>query len=129
MDDSEYLKTYSKGIFEALNSRDFSTYENILQDTAILDFPGAGEVLGHRKIVVFLRAVLRRYKNLEFKIKEVIIDLSKDKVCVVWNNEGELVDGSLYQNSGITLVHFKNKKIIYISDFFKDTSFTNKISQ
>jgi hypothetical protein len=36
---------------------------------------------------------------------------------------GEDIKGNPYKNAGVTLLHFNQGKISFISDFFKDTSF------
>jgi ketosteroid isomerase-like protein len=58
---------------------------------------------------------------LHFTVTEIIT--ADDRACAVWNNEGEDVKGNPYTNAGITLLHFREEKISFISDYFKDTSF------
>jgi len=123
MSQAEYLKTRSGSVFEAMNSRDFNNYDILLDDNAILDFPGAGKIEGKRRIVIFLKALLRNYKQLHFTVHDIITDTNADKSCVVWTNKGEHVSGKPYQNSGNTIIHLRNDKIILMSDYFKDTSF------
>ncbi|PLX11977.1 MAG: hypothetical protein C0597_14210 [Marinilabiliales bacterium] len=66
---------------------------------------------------------MRKYKDLQFNVTEVILE--DKKACVVWTNRGEYNDGTPYNNSGITLFHFKDDKVSFISDYFKNTSFIN----
>jgi len=109
-------------LFLALNSRNFDGLELTVADEVVLDFPGAGRVEGYRKVVIFMKALLRRYQRLAFTLTDVFS--TGDRACVVWTNEGEHADGNPYRNSGLTLFHFANEKIVFISDYFKDTSFT-----
>jgi ketosteroid isomerase-like protein len=60
---------------------------------------------------------------LIFHVSDIIIE--GDRACVVWSNKGEHKDGTLYENQGITLVHFLENQIVFLSDYFKDTSFAN----
>ncbi len=111
----------SRAVFTALNTRDFSEFEKIVSDDVALDFPGAGRLEGQRKVQVFMKALLRKYNMLEFMVSEVIT--GNDRAVVVWTNRGERADGTPYANSGMTLICFREGKITFISDYFKDTSF------
>ena len=48
-----------------------------------------------------------------------------DHACAVWSNEGENKKGNPYNNRGATLVQISEGKIVFMSDYFKDTSFTS----
>ncbi len=115
------LLLLSRTVFTALNTRDFSEFEKIVTDDVTLDFPGAGRIEGQRKVQVFMKALLRKYRRLEFTVTDVIADTKS--AVVVWNNQGEHADGNPYANSGMTLICFREGKIEFISDYFKDTSF------
>lgn len=110
-------------VFKAMNSRDLSITGPFMNNDVVLDFPGSGRIGGYKRVLIFIKALLRRYPNLTFTIKDVITD--KDRACTVWTNKGMHQDGSPYENSGITLFHFSGGKITLMSDYFKDTSFTN----
>ena len=92
-----------------------------LAEDAVLDFPGAGRIEGRRRIVAFVRVLFRKFPRLEFTIHDVIVE--KERSCVVWTNRGERANGNAYSNSGITLAETSDGKIVFISDYFKDTSF------
>jgi ketosteroid isomerase-like protein len=109
-------------IFHAMNTRDFTAFEQVIAEDVAFDFPGAGKVEGSRRTLLLLKSLLRKYPKLHFSISEVITE--GERVCVVWTNEGEDIKGSAYSNAGITLLHFSEGKISFISDYFKDTSFT-----
>lgn len=111
-------------VFRAMSSRDLSIAEPFMSDDVILDFPGSGRIEGYRRVLIFIKALLRRYPGLTFTIKEVITD--KDRACTAWTNKGTHLDGSPYENSGITLFHISGGKITFMSDYFKDTSFINE---
>jgi ketosteroid isomerase-like protein len=110
-------------LFEAMNIRDFSDLEIHIADDVALDFPGNGEVLGMKKVLLFLKVLLRKYPTLKFTVSEIIA--IEDRACAVWTNKGTDTTGASYQNSGMTLIRFQNDKICFISDYFKDTSFVN----
>lgn len=110
-------------LFEAMNVRDFSDLEVHIADNVALDFPGNGEVSGIKKVLLFLKVLLRKYPTLHFTVSEIIA--TEDRACAVWTNKGIDTTGAPYQNSGMTLIRFQNGKICFISDYFKDTSFVN----
>jgi len=116
--DRENLATL---VFKAMNIRDFSILDPYLSKEVVLDFPGAGRIEGYRKVLIFMKALLRKFPELQFDISDIITE--KEKSCIVWTNKGENMDGEPYFNSGISLIHFFRGKIVFISDYFKDTSF------
>jgi len=121
----EEQKKLSAALFDAMYTRDFSYIENYLAEDLVFDFPGAGRVEGKKRTLIFMKAMLRKYNSLKFSISEYIQE--SDRVCVVWTNEGTHTDGTPYANSGITLVRFNSGSICFISDYFKDTSFTQRM--
>ena len=122
MSDINQRRELVSGLFESMNSRDFSTFEAITTEDVSLDFPGPGRVEGRRRSLLILRSILRRFSRLTFTISETIIE--DQSACVVWFNEGEYNDGTQYENRGVTLIQLKGNLIAGISDYFKDTSFT-----
>ncbi|UCH13028.1 MAG: nuclear transport factor 2 family protein [Bacteroidales bacterium] len=108
-------------IFDAMNTRDFSKFENFITESVVFDFPGAGRIEGYKRVIIFLKALLRKYPELKFTVTEIITD--NQRACAVWTNKGEDINGNTYSNSGITLLYFTGNKITFISDYFKDTSF------
>jgi ketosteroid isomerase-like protein len=89
----------------------------------VFDFPGAGRICGPKKILTFLKALFRKYPRLKFTVEDILLE--GDRACAVWSNEGEDSRGTPYRNCGMTLVHVAKGKIVFISDYFKDTSFTS----
>lgn len=114
-------------LFDAMNSREFTSFEQVITEDVIFDFPGAGRAEGERRTLLLLKSLLRKYPDLRFTISDIIVD--QDRACAVWTNEGNDIQGAPYRNSGMTLFHFTGGKISYISDYFKDTSFTGKFEQ
>ncbi len=113
----------SRLVFAAMNSRDLSSLESQVTPDVVFDFPGSGRMEGSRRVLLFLRALLRKYPRLEFTVLETLC--SDDRACVSWTNEGLDLEGRPYANQGVTLLHFRDGKISFISDYFKDTSFVS----
>jgi len=114
----------AEAIFTTMNSRDVSYLEQHLGKKAIFDFPGPGLIEGPRKILVFLKVLFRKYPRLEFSVEDIIVE--GDRACAIWTNEGKDKKGNPYKNRGITLMRFSEGKIVFISDYFKDTSFADR---
>jgi ketosteroid isomerase-like protein len=125
MQKREFYEDLAKQVFAGMNSKDFESLKPVLSDDIVFYFPGTSPVEGPRRVILFLNALIRKYKNLTFKITDIVIDEGEHKACVVWTNFGQLANGIEYQNSGITLLKFSDHKILLLSDYFKDTSFTS----
>lgn len=82
-----------------------------------------GDIKGKRHSLLYMKTLLRKYPVLAFQVSEIIAE--EEKVIVVWTNTGKNSEGEDYINRGIRLFHFNWGKIIYLSDYFEDTSFTN----
>lgn len=115
------LRETSIRLFDAINNRDFETFEAIVTDGVRFDFPGVDLMEGRKRVVMFFKILFRKYSKLEFNVETVIAD--KSKTCVKWNNSGELSNGEAYSNVGLTWLDFEGEKIAFMSDYFKDTSF------
>ena len=115
------IKQLAEEVFRAMNTRDFSTFEQVITEDVAFDFPGAGRAEGSRRTLLLLKSLLRKYPRLQFTVTEIIAD--DDRACAIWTNEGEDLKGNPYANAGVTLLHFREGKISFISDYFKDTSF------
>ena len=111
-------------VVTSMDKRDFTLYEKHVAEDAVLDFPGSEKVKGCRRIIVFLKAVLRKYPELKFTIEKIILD--EDGAAVVWSNKGKDKSGEPYDNRGITFVQMRHEKIVLISDYFKNTSFLKR---
>jgi ketosteroid isomerase-like protein len=91
----------------------------IFHNDITMDFPGAKNINGKTSVVLFLKRIFSNYENINFKISEAFY--SGNKICVAWENNGIRKNGDVYQNRGMTLMRLNNNKIIYLSDYFKNT--------
>ncbi len=114
-------KELANAVFEALNSRDFSELKPYMSEDLTIDFPGAERITGRRRALIFLNALLRKYQKLTFTVSDIYC--VENRAFVVWSNAGESSSGEPYNNEGITLIGFDEEKLVFISDYFKDTSF------
>lgn len=121
MNQTKTLHQTAEVVFRAMNSRDFTEFEQMVTDDVSFDFPGAGKVEGSRRTLLLLKSILRKYPELHFTISEIIT--KENRAVVIWTNKGKDNQGNPYANSGATLLHFSQGKISFISDYFKDTSF------
>lgn len=122
--EKDQYKHFAHLVFECFNNRDFNPVENTLAENVVINFPGVGDISGKRRTILFLKTLLRKYPKLEFTVSEIIVE--NNSAVAVWTNQGKSFDGKAYFNSGITLFHFENERIIFISDYFKDTSFVGQ---
>ncbi len=123
MGDFDQNRKLAQMIFNALNNRNFTEVQPFLAEEVVLNFPGVGDVSGLKRVVVFMKTLLRKYPELTFTVSKIIVE--NDSAVAIWTNAGKKISGEFYSNSGNTLFHFIEGKIILISDYFKDTSFTN----
>ena len=105
--------------FHVINERNLEKLEDLLDEKAEFYFPKTQPLLGKEKILRFFKILFRRYPELVFQIKRRI--LQGEAAAVHWSNEGVKKGGEQYANEGITLLETKSQKIVFISDFFKDT--------
>jgi ketosteroid isomerase-like protein len=118
-------RAIAETIFTALNNRDLSLLDNCLDEHATFDFPGTTLIKGRKKIITFFKILFRKYSRLTFTVKETLVE--GEGVCVLWTNTGTSKDGLAYNNRGVTFVHITDGKILFLSDYFKDTSFVKSI--
>jgi ketosteroid isomerase-like protein len=113
-------------IFSSLNNRELSLLGNYLDENATFDFPGTKLIQGRKRILTFFKILFRKYPRLTFKVEGTLAE--GEQVCILWTNEGFNSKGLPYSNRGMTFVALKEGKIHFISDYFKNTSFTNSSS-
>jgi NhaP-type Na+/H+ and K+/H+ antiporter len=111
-------------IFSSMTNKNFDQVSEYFADNLVLDFPGLGNVKTKRKVIIALKAILRKYTKLSFFVDKIIQE--NDEICVLWHNEGIRTDEKLYKNTGLTYIRFEENKIVFLSDYFKDTSFVNQ---
>lgn len=109
-------------IFNAMNTRNLNRLHDVLDPDAVFYFPGTNALTGPHKIEGFLKILFRRFPRLDFTTGRLITE--SNRAAVEWTNEGEDRKGTPYANAGVTIVELRNGRIIYMSDTFKDTSFT-----
>ena len=105
--------------FEVLSHRATKEMRDLLSPDAEFYFPKTQPLIGRERILKFLNILFRQYPELTFKIQRII--LKGDQAAVHWTNQGMNRRQEPYQNEGVTILNVQNHKIIYISDFFKDT--------
>ena len=54
----------------------------------MFDFPGTDRVVGKKRVLIFLKALLRKFPDIIFQVQDVIAD--HDKACIVWTNSARL---------------------------------------
>ncbi len=122
MNEKEQKRKLAKLVFDCFNVRDFAQVQPFVAPDIVFNFPGVGDILGDRKSLFFMKMLLRKYPVLEFDISEIIVE--GEKAVTVWTNKGKNIKGEEYSNSGMTLFNFNGGMISFISDYFKNTSFT-----
>ena len=105
--------------FQVLNERDLTAADNLLKADTEFYFPKTQPIIGKDRILRFLNVFFRRYPELIFTVRRVI--LQGDQAAVHWTNRGISRRKEPYENEGVTILEMENGKIIYISDFFKNT--------
>ncbi len=122
MNKKETYRILTGEFFEAMNLRETDKMRERVCDDVSLDFPGIKLVEGKKRVLIFINSLLRKYKTLNFEILDVLVD--GDRACVIWKNSGKMINDKDYSNNGVTYFRFMDEKIEFISDYFKDTSFT-----
>lgn len=67
--------------------------------------------------MLMLRQIFVGFGRLKFEIVDVIEE--GNKICCLWENEGERKDGTPFQNRGATVFRIVDGAIASISDYFK----------
>ncbi len=105
--------------FEVFNSRNMEKMGDLLHPEAEFYFPKTQPLIGKDRILKFLKLLFRQYPELSFTVVRVICQ--EHQAAVHWTNRGMNRRKEPYANDGATILEFKDGKISYISDFFKDT--------
>ena len=105
--------------FEVLNKRNFDKIHDLLDADAALYFPKTQPLISTARILKFLNILFRQYPQLKFEIQRIIVE--GNQAAVHWTNQGTNKRDLPYENDGVTLIELQDGKIIFISDFFKDT--------
>jgi ketosteroid isomerase-like protein len=105
--------------FQVLNDRDLETADTLLDPRAELFFPKTKPIIGKERILKFLKILFRSYSELTFSIQRVIHE--GNQAAVHWIDRGVNRKNEPYENEGVTILELKMGKIVFISDFFKNT--------
>jgi ketosteroid isomerase-like protein len=105
--------------FQVFNNRDLDGMGALLHSNASFYFPKTQPLLGKDRILKFLKILFRQYPELSFNVARVI--RQGNHAAAHWTNRGINRRQELYENEGVTIFEMEEGKIIFISDFFKDT--------
>lgn len=105
--------------FEAISCKDIGRLESDLSGDAVFRFPKTEDLLGRERILKFFRLLFRRYPRLSFEVKAILRE--GDCAAVHWTNQGQDRRGEDYANEGVTWMKWRDGKLVFISDFFKNT--------
>jgi len=105
--------------FHIVNERDLEKLGDLLDEEAEFYFPKTQPLLGKQRILRFFKFLYRRYPELVFQVRNRIVQ--GEAAAVHWSNQGVKKGGEHYENEGVTLLETKGQKIVFISDFFKNT--------
>ena len=112
-------EAFIREFFDLFNQRDLDKMQHLLSPEAELYFPKTRPLIGKDRILKFLSLLFRQYPQLCFEIQRIIIQ--GHQAAVHWTNQGQNHRDVPYENEGVTLMELIDGKIIFISDFFKDT--------
>ena len=105
--------------FQILNDRDLEAADTLLDPGAEFSFPKTDPITGKERILKFLRILFRTFPELKFTVIRVIHQ--GDLAAVHWTDRGVNRKNEPYENEGVTILELKEGKIVFISDFFKNT--------
>ena len=112
-------ESFIREFFEVLNQRNLEKMKHLLSPDAEIYFPKTQPLIGINRILKFFNILLRQYPQLNFNIQRIIIQ--GHQAAIHWTNQGKNRRDAPYENEGVTIMELKDGKIIFISDFFKDT--------
>lgn len=108
-------------LFERLNARDTEGLAALLDPEAVLHFPKTAPLVGAERILRFFKLLWRGYPELHFTVRETLLAADGLRAAVHWTNAGRTREGADYANEGVTLMHLREGRVVWMSDFFKDT--------
>lgn len=108
-----------------LNSLNTEHLEKWFTDESVIWIPPLKEISGKNRILALFRAIFKRYEKIEWHVSE-IFHLGGDKYFYQTNSLGNRLGKGSYHNEICTIIQFSEKgKILYLSDYFKDTNAFN----
>jgi len=91
----------------------------------VIWIPPAKEISGKSRILALFRAIFRRYEKIQWNVAE-IFHLGNNKYFYQTSSIGNMTGKGMYKNEICTVVQFSEcGKIVYLSDYFKDTRIFN----
>lgn len=115
------MKNFVHDFFDLLNKRDFDSLKEQLSPDVVFYFPGTNPLQGPNKVAQLMRIIYRKYPDLTFTVEDIIVQ--ENKIAVAWENSGTDTQGNPYNNQGVTIIKIDKDKVVYLSDYFKNTSF------
>ena len=112
-------ESFIKKFFEVFNQRNLDKMDDLFNTDAEFYFPKTQPLIGKNRILKFLNILFRQDPQLHFDIQRIIIE--DHRAAIHWTNIGKTRRNEPYENEGVTIMELKDEKIIFISDFFKDT--------
>lgn len=105
--------------FDVFNRRELDKMAALLDSQSELHFPKTRPLIGEERILKFINVLFKQYPQLHFEIQDIICQGSR--AAVHWKNRGRNRKGESYSNEGVSWMVFKDNRIQWMSDFFKDT--------
>ncbi len=129
------LKTMMGSGTDVMNQRDVEKLLSHWSDNAVLIFPGSmsvsGRMEGKEAIKTFFNKYMEQFPELEFKVTNTYIKdifavglsntLAVEFECAVTNKDGET-----FENSGVSVIKVKRRKVVQIQDYYFDTEMLKK---
>ena len=116
------MKQNCHAFMKDLNSKNIEKIVKWFETDSTVWIPPAGPVKTQRKIGVYFRAIFQKYKDLNWEVLEVF-DVTESRFFIISKSKGIFRNDASYVNHLVTDIRFDdNEKIIFLSDFFKDTS-------
>ena len=60
-------------VFESMNNRDFSKFDELVNSNIQFDFPGTELIQGNKKLILFFKILFRKYKSLTFNVNDFLV--------------------------------------------------------
>ena len=112
-------KNFLLKFFDLINGREWDALEKFLAEDAEFHFPKTKPLLNKGRILKFMALLWKMVPELHFNVQRTIIQ--GNVAAVHWTNHGRDRKNPSYTNEGVTILEYKDDKITYISDFFKNT--------
>lgn len=108
-----------------LNSLNPDHLEKWFTEDSRIWIPPSKEIMGKNRILALFRAIFRRYENIKWTVSE-IFHLGNEKYFYQTSSVSRLTGKDSYENEICTIIQFSEcGKIMYLSDYFKDTKVFN----